>query len=140
MDIRLRCHRFVHNQTLKIKARLNVISNQARNGGHLAAHVATGYSRFCQLYGPEEAKRCFEIEQHTASTIVSIIKENGWEKDVDLVEGGRNHLFLSEQELLDQKSDWEKSGKSDDSGQWFTAEETEEVSGDWLTKSAALTC
>jgi hypothetical protein len=94
--------------------------------------LAGGYSRLCELYGPEEAKRCFEIEQHTVSTTVSIIKENGWEKDVDLVEGGRNYLFLSEQELLDRKSDWKRSIEAgiitEDSGQWFTAEETEKVS------------
>jgi hypothetical protein len=97
----------------------------------------------CELYGPEEAKLCFEIERHTASTIVSIIKANGWEEDVDLVEGGRNYLILSEKELMDRKSDWKKSLESgiitEDAAQWFTAEETEEVSGNWLRKSAVLT-
>ena len=75
---------------------------------------------------------------------MSIIKENGWEKDVDLVEGGRNYLFLSDQELLDHKSDWKRAIKAgiitEDAGQWFTAEETEKVSCDWLRKSVVLTC
>lgn len=108
-----------------------LIQPQARNGGHLAAHVASGYSHFSRLYDSQEVKRCFEVEQHTVSTLVSIIKENGWEKYVDLVEGGRNYLMFSENELMAQKLDWKKSIEAgiitEDAGRWYTADETNEV-------------
>ncbi|KAG8888998.1 hypothetical protein FRB98_006262 [Tulasnella sp. 332] len=70
-----------------------------RNGGHLTASLYSRMHELSQLYGAEEAKKAFALESYTVTSIVKIIKENGWEQDVDLVAGGHLSLVFTQAEL-----------------------------------------
>ncbi|KAG9047888.1 hypothetical protein FS837_001279 [Tulasnella sp. UAMH 9824] len=50
-------------------------------------------------YGAEEAAKSPALEEYTVSEILRIIKENGWESSVDLVECRRINLVFDEREL-----------------------------------------
>ena len=83
------------------------------------------------MYNPEEVKRCFALEKHTVSSLVSLIEHNGWTEYVDLVEGGHNVLLFSDDEERTAKEDWEMAVEAGmvtkDQITWSTKEETEKV-------------
>ena len=46
----------------------------------------------------DDALRHVELEKRSVDFVLKMIKENSWQDDVDLVEGGAIHLIRSEQE------------------------------------------
>lgn len=102
-----------------------------RNGGHLTANTFQNFNSLAALYSHEEVKRCFELETYTVSSLLEIIKINSWEKDVDLVRGGRQALMFSMAEKDIAKRDWEKAQKAGidyaNKVEWLSVEETKNV-------------
>ncbi|KAJ7617460.1 FAD dependent oxidoreductase [Mycena polygramma] len=99
-----------------------------RNGGHLTPLVFLGFRGFQSKYGTTQAVRCLELENHTASEIVKIIREEGWTKAVDLVENGHTSLFFTPGELAGAQADFEAAtaaGMSIPDVHWLTEEETQ---------------
>lgn len=65
-----------------------------------------------QLYGSEEATKSVALERYTVASIVKIIKDNGWEADVDLVAGGHLSLVFTQGELRDIELDLNAAEKA----------------------------
>lgn len=107
------------------------MTTTARNGGHLTATYSKNYSHYASLYNAEETKRCFMIEQHTVSALLSIIGRNGWEQYIDLVDGGHNELLFSKKHEETARRDSEASLKAgtrkEEDVQWFDREEVKRV-------------
>jgi hypothetical protein len=102
-----------------------------RNGGHLTAAYCKPYSYYASLYDAEEVKRCYFLEQHTVEALVSIIRRNGWESAIDLVEGGHSELLFSESEIQRARTDFEgtlKAGvRTEEDVVWLEPEEAKQV-------------
>ena len=83
------------------------------------------------MYPPEEVKRCFELEAHTVSSLLKVIKANNWEEEVDLVRGGRQVLLFSEVEKDLAWRDWKEAQNagiaSANEVEWLSIEETKNV-------------
>ncbi|PVG03141.1 FAD dependent oxidoreductase [Serendipita vermifera] len=98
-----------------------------RNGGHLTASTCHNFTKYSARYDLEEVKRCFAIEKHTVSSLLNLIEESGWAKDVDLIEGGHNELLASSDEVDEGKADWRKAVDAgiikENDVTWFTPEE-----------------
>ncbi|KAG8909555.1 hypothetical protein FRC00_009884, partial [Tulasnella sp. 408] len=78
---------------------LDIDATKGRNGGHLVAKKSDRMHALVSKYGPEEAVKSPAIEEHTVSEILKIVKENGWESAVDLVECRRVDLVFNAPEL-----------------------------------------
>ncbi|KAF8141326.1 FAD dependent oxidoreductase [Boletus edulis] len=78
-----------------------------RNGGHLTPAAFSEFHDRASKYGPEEAKRSYALEAHTASSLVRIIQDHGWVNDVDLVHGGHIKLLCSDQQVESAQRDRE---------------------------------
>ncbi|KAH0836901.1 FAD dependent oxidoreductase-domain-containing protein [Lanmaoa asiatica] len=76
-----------------------------RNGGHLTPAAFSNFHARAAEYGPEEAKRSYALEAHTASSLVRFIQDHGWTHDVDLVHGGHIDLLFSDQEVEEARRD-----------------------------------
>lgn len=87
-----------------------------RNGGHLTAGLYGRMHELSELYGAEEAKKSFELERYTVASIVKIIKDNGWEEDVDLIAGGHLALVFTQTELREIELDLDAAKKAGVSG------------------------
>jgi hypothetical protein len=102
-----------------------------RNGGHLTATIFQHFSSLAALHPYDEVKRCFELEVHTVSSLLDMIKANNWEKDIDLIRGGRQVLLFSEAEENTAKRDWEEAQKAGidcaNEVEWLGDEETKKV-------------
>ncbi|GBE89423.1 predicted protein [Sparassis crispa] len=99
-----------------------------RNGGHLAPHAFSDFRGHAEKHGTAEALRAVAMEFYTASEIVKIIKEKKKESIVDLVEGGRMELLISQQEVVNEKANYEaaKAAGANVAGvTWLTKEEVE---------------
>lgn len=68
--------------------------------------------KLTSLYGGKEAAKSPALERYTVSSIVKLIKDNGWESDVDLVAGGHLHLIFTESELRDTELDLQAAEKA----------------------------
>ena len=83
------------------------------------------------MYPLEEVKRCFELELHTVSSLLKVIKENDWEEEVDLVRGGSQILMFSEVEKDRAWRDWKEAQKAGidcaNEVEWLSIEETKNV-------------
>ncbi|KAF8839382.1 FAD dependent oxidoreductase [Paxillus ammoniavirescens] len=96
-----------------------------RNGGHL---TPSAYSRFdsrVSRFGVDEAKRSYVLEAYTTSSLVDIIENNGWTKDVDLVDGGHITLLFTDEEIKEVERDIEaakSAGWSLDGVTWLDKE------------------
>ncbi|KAG8934428.1 hypothetical protein FRC01_003102 [Tulasnella sp. 417] len=104
-----------------------------RNGGHLVAKKFDKMHTLVDKYGPEEASRSPALEEHTVSEILKIIKENGWERAVDLVECRRVDLVFNAPELAAIEKDIAaaRSAKVDgiDDVEFLTVEQVEKEYG-----------
>ncbi|KAG9308140.1 FAD dependent oxidoreductase [Chiua virens] len=78
-----------------------------RNGGHLTPASIHDFHGRAVKYGPEEAKKSCALEVHTASSLVDIIREQGWTNDVDLVHGDRIDLLFTDKEVEEARRDRE---------------------------------
>jgi hypothetical protein len=75
--------------------------------------------------------RSFELENHTTSEIVKLIREEGWTETVDLIQGGHTTIFFTPGELAASKADYEAAkvaGIDLTDVRWLTKEETHLVS------------
>ncbi|KAJ7923506.1 FAD dependent oxidoreductase [Mycena leptocephala] len=98
-----------------------------RNGGHLTPVVFLDFCAYESKYGTEQAMRSFELENHTTSEIVKLIREEGWTETVDLIQGGHTTIFFTPGELAASKADYEAAkvaGIDLTDVRWLTKEET----------------
>lgn len=102
-----------------------------RNGGQLVAGRFSKMHHLTVKYGAEEAAKSPALEEYTVSEILRIIKENGWESGVDLVECRRINLVFNERELGGIESDIAAARRAKVSGienvEFLTAEQVEKV-------------
>ncbi|OJA15908.1 hypothetical protein AZE42_10094 [Rhizopogon vesiculosus] len=78
-----------------------------RNGGHLRAATYIGYAAREAAFGRDEAMRSYKVEAYTTRSIVSIVREHGWDNDIDMVNGGHIRLYLTEAGACDARRDLE---------------------------------
>ncbi|KAJ6582121.1 FAD dependent oxidoreductase [Mycena capillaripes] len=98
-----------------------------RNGGHLTPAVFIDFCGYQSKYGTEQAKRSFDLENHTASEIVKLICAEGWTDTVDLVENGHTTFFFTPGELEGARADFEAAkaaGIDPPDVRWLTQAET----------------
>ncbi|CAG8597315.1 15055_t:CDS:2 [Acaulospora colombiana] len=71
------------------------------------------------------------MEKHTVSSLLNLIEEGGWAKDVDLIEGGHNELLASSDGVDEGRADWRKAVDAgiikENDVTWFTPEEAKDV-------------
>ncbi|KAJ6592219.1 FAD dependent oxidoreductase [Mycena vulgaris] len=99
-----------------------------RNGGHLTPAVFVDFCGYQSKYGTDQALKSFELEHRTASEIVKLIRTEGWDEAVDLVEGGHTSTFFLPSEFADCKADFEAAqvaGMDLKDVRWLTKEEME---------------
>lgn len=60
-----------------------------------------------QLYGKEDAKKSYALEDYVVSSIVDIIHSHGWTDQVDLVHGGHITVFNEDEEERKALVDYE---------------------------------
>ncbi|KAJ6480953.1 FAD dependent oxidoreductase [Mycena sanguinolenta] len=99
-----------------------------RNGGHLTPAVFIDFCSYQAKYGTEQAVRCFELENHTASDIVKIIREEGWTESVDLVQNGHTTISFTPGEHQSIEADFkaaQAAGMGLANVNWLTKEETQ---------------
>jgi glycine/D-amino acid oxidase-like deaminating enzyme len=131
----------LNNASHSIKRPLRIVILEARdfcsgatgrNGGHLTPAVFLKFFQRQALFNTAEAIKSYELEQHTASLLVKIIKENGWASDIDLVEGGHVNLLFTEKEAKNAHKDFDMARQAQlslDSVEWLSKEEVEEEYG-----------
>ncbi|KAF8217111.1 FAD dependent oxidoreductase-domain-containing protein [Mycena galopus ATCC 62051] len=98
-----------------------------RNGGHLTPAVFLDFCGYQQKYGTEQAIRSFVLENHTASEIVKIIREEGWTEVVDLVQNGHTTICFTPSEHQSIEADFKAAkaaGMNLAELKWLTKEET----------------
>ncbi|KAI0262357.1 FAD dependent oxidoreductase [Gloeopeniophorella convolvens] len=78
-----------------------------RNGGHLSAHNFMGFHENTVAWGIEDAMRAVRIEDHVVDAITSLVKDNGLQEEVDLVEGVRTNLFFTKEEETGSRREYE---------------------------------
>ncbi|EMD39375.1 hypothetical protein CERSUDRAFT_82107 [Gelatoporia subvermispora B] len=78
-----------------------------RNGGHLTPHSCSDFVKLEAAFGREEALRGMELEEHTARSVIDILRRDSAEKAVDFVPGGRTILLFTEEEVRAAKADYE---------------------------------
>ncbi|KAJ7736538.1 FAD dependent oxidoreductase [Mycena maculata] len=78
-----------------------------RNGGHLTPAVFLDFCGYQSRYGTAQATRSFELENHTASEIIKLIRKEGWTTAVDLIDGGHITVFFTHSEFASAKADFE---------------------------------
>lgn len=102
-----------------------------RNGGHLTPGLYDRMHRLTTQYGSKEAAKSPALERHTVLSIIKIIKDHGWEADVDLVEGGRLEAVFTKQESEDLERDIKAAEEAGVEGvdaiKWLDADEVKEV-------------
>ncbi|KAJ7694587.1 FAD dependent oxidoreductase [Mycena rosella] len=99
-----------------------------RNGGHLTPAVFLDFCGYQAKYGTDQAVQALELENHTASEIVKLIRNEGWTEAVDLVAGGHTTTFFLPSELTGGKADFEAAklaGLDLKDVRWLTKEEME---------------
>jgi len=109
---------------------LHGITFIGRNGGHLAPCNFFGFKHRSETFGLDEARRAILIEEYTAKCLSGILRAEGLESAVDLVNGGRTNLFFSAREEQEARADFEaaKHAGVDVSGvQWLSKEDVEQV-------------
>ena len=102
-----------------------------RNGGHLSAHNFLGFVNDLATWGIFDAIKSAHIEEHVVNAITSLVKNAGLESEVDLVEGVRTNLFLTNEEEADARDEFEaaKAAGIDVSAvEWLSQSEVEKVS------------
>ncbi|KAI0316142.1 FAD dependent oxidoreductase-domain-containing protein [Amylostereum chailletii] len=99
-----------------------------RNGGHLASHNFLEYTANVAAFGPEDARRAVDIENYVVSELVRLIKTEGLENAVDLVEAGRTVLLFTEAEEAATRADHaaaEAAGVDVSTTEWLSKEDVE---------------
>lgn len=88
------------------------------------------------MYGAEEAKKSYALENYVSSELLKVIKQEGWDEDLDLVEGGRTTMFMTEEEEQRVRRDWETARTAGlervDEVIWLGREEMQAVSNSVL--------
>jgi len=98
--------------------------------------VFSGFYSRQQKYGAEEAKKSYALESYVSSELVKIIKQEGWDEDLDLVEGGHITMFMTKEEEERARRDWETARMAGlervDEVRWLGREEMQAVSNNPL--------
>lgn len=71
-----------------------------RNGGHCTCYCPVEFAVLQANNGREDALKHVELERRTVDSILKLIKENGWQDEVDLAEEGNIHLIRSQEERI----------------------------------------
>lgn len=111
-------------------AQRNNILFAGRNGGHLTPAAFLHFAQRQALFDTVEAKKSYELEQHTTSLLLKIIEENGWTSDIDLVEGGHISLLFTKKEEEYAHKDYEmarQAGFDLDDIEWLPKEKVQKV-------------
>lgn len=101
-----------------------------RNGGHLTPVVFRNFQSYETGHGKDEALRAIALEHHTVSEIVKIIRENGKDEDLDLVQGDHMDLYITKEEEDTMEQDYtaaKEAGVDLSSVQIYSKEELEKV-------------
>ncbi|KAK7024870.1 FAD dependent oxidoreductase [Favolaschia claudopus] len=111
---------------------LRVVILEARDFWHLTPLVFIDFTSYQEKYGQEQAVRCLNLETHTASEIVKLIRQEGWSEAVDLVENGHTTLFFTPEEYDAVKADFvaaQEAGLDVSSVRWLSKEDTKDKYG-----------
>lgn len=68
--------------------------------GHCTCYCPVDFAALEAHDGREDALKHVELEKRTVDCILDLIKQNGWEGDVDLTQNGNIHLIRSQEEHL----------------------------------------
>jgi hypothetical protein len=74
--------------------------------------------------------RALALERHTVSSILALLQDEDTARSVDLVQGGHIDLYISEQEYIIARKDYEAAktaGLDLNRVQWLSAKEMEKV-------------
>ncbi|KAJ3918744.1 FAD dependent oxidoreductase [Lentinula edodes] len=102
--------RFMGKEPLKIillEARDFCSGATGRNGGHLTPNVFFDFCNYKARYGQQEALKALELENHTAMGILEFISSQNIAGAVDLVAGGHLTAFVTNDEFLRAKEDYD---------------------------------
>lgn len=66
--------------------------------GHCTAFLPAAFDTMTKRDGLQDALRHIDLEQRSVDFVINTIKENNWEDDVDLAEGGAVHLIRTQEE------------------------------------------
>ncbi|EIW78766.1 FAD dependent oxidoreductase [Coniophora puteana RWD-64-598 SS2] len=103
-----------------------------RNGGHLTPCSYLDFTARQKTYGTEEALRSAALEMHTARSLVDVLTNNGRAADVDLVQNGHGELIFPQEQLEEEKRDYQaakEAGMDVSDAKWYTREEVEQQFG-----------
>ncbi|KAI0032695.1 FAD dependent oxidoreductase [Vararia minispora EC-137] len=103
-----------------------------RNGGHMSAHGFFDFASDSAAFGVEEAVRAVKIEDYVVDELAKIIRENGLQDTVDMTEGGRTALGLTDAEMVYAKTSYESAkaaGVDVSNTTWLTKEEVRQQYG-----------
>ena len=101
-----------------------------RNGGHLSAHNFLGFVNDTATWGIFDAIKSVHIEEHVVNAITSLVKNAGLENEVDLVEGVRTNLFLTNEEEAEARHEYKAAraaGIDVSAVEWLSQSEVEKV-------------
>lgn len=101
-----------------------------RNGGHLSAHNFLGFVNDTATWGIFDAIKSVRIEEHVVDAITSLVKNAGLENEVDLVEGVRTNLFLTNEEEAEALHEYKAAraaGVDVSAVEWLSQSEVEKV-------------
>ncbi|KAF9068891.1 FAD dependent oxidoreductase [Rhodocollybia butyracea] len=103
-----------------------------RNGGHLTPNMFIDFCDFKEQYGQQEALKALKLEQHTATSILQFISAQNFAESVDLVAGDHITTFLTDEELLRAKADYDATkaaGVDLSDVDWLSKEEMQAAHG-----------
>ena len=78
-----------------------------RNGGHLAPNPFLDFKASQAVYGSSEALARLYIEKHSAASLVSVLTSHNIHEKVDLVNGGRIEVHMTDEERRGARADFE---------------------------------
>ncbi|KII83380.1 hypothetical protein PLICRDRAFT_47270 [Plicaturopsis crispa FD-325 SS-3] len=103
-----------------------------RNGGHLTANPFHEFVERSTRHSTSAAVKAVAIEEYTVSSLLDIIAKHDLAGYVDLVQGGRITLLVSDEEFADAKRDFDAASSAGvDLSQiaWLTADEVAKTFG-----------
>ena len=119
--------------TVWFRSRPSVLTFEllGRNGGHLTPAVFSGFVSRQARYGAEEAKKAYDLENHTTDELVKIIEAERLADLIDFVYSQHIFAFVTEQEEQAALKDFaaaKSAGVNLENVQWKNKEEMLSVS------------
>ncbi|KAJ4468796.1 FAD dependent oxidoreductase [Lentinula aciculospora] len=103
-----------------------------RNGGHLTPNPFINFSNTKARYGQQEALKALDLESHTAKATLDFISSQNIADEVDLVAGGHITMFVTGEEFLHAKEDYDAvraAGVDLPNVEWLSKEEMLSIYG-----------